>query len=316
MDSSEVYHIKQQFTLGAYPALINTSIPDTSSQDYIPTILYKARALLASGDSAAVLALIPDDTENVALRAVAALAQGEEGLETLRDLCVEVEAEGDADLGEWERDIVAVLAATGFIRAGEVEEALETLRDSAKAGNESSAVLVHIYLSLSRPNTARKILSTALQANPDALVLQLSEAAVSLATGAQGTSGEPYASAVSFYTEQLANPSVSSAALLVGRGVVRILRGELVAARSDLEEAESILSRAQTDRGVDEVLAGMIVAAGLGAGKRGEAEELWRRLSSQYPSHPMVMDLNSKADLFDSCAAKFEVPPRVAVAAS
>lgn len=135
-------------------------------------------------------------------------------------------------------------------------------------------------------------MSTATQANPDALVLQLSEAAISLATGAQGTSGkfycnvhsspklyswtgEPYASAVSFYTEQLANPSVSSAALLVGRGVVRILRGELAAARSDLEEAESILSRAQTDRGLDEVLAGMTVAAGLGAGKRSEAEELW-----------------------------------------
>ena len=89
-------------------------------------------------------------------------------------------------------------------------------------------------------------------------------------------SGEPYASAISFYTEQLANPSVSSAALLVGRGVVRILRGELAAARSDLEEAESVLSRAQISGGADEVLAGMIVAAGLGAGKRGDAEELWR----------------------------------------
>lgn len=68
---------------------------------------------------------------------------------------------------------------------------------------------------------------------------------------------------------------MSSAALLVGRGVVRILRNELSAARSDLEEAQSILSRAQADSGVDEVLAGMTVAAGLGAGKRGEAEELW-----------------------------------------
>ncbi|KAH0836706.1 coatomer epsilon subunit-domain-containing protein [Lanmaoa asiatica] len=316
MDSSELYHIKQQFVLGAYPTLIQTPIPDPSSPDYIPTILYKARAYLASGDSASALALIPNESENVALRAVAALAQGEEGLETLRDLCVEIEAEGDEHLGEWEREVVAVLAATAFIRAGEVEEALETLRDSATAGNESSAFLAHIYLSLSRPNTARKILSTALQANPDSLVLQLSEAVISLATGAQGTSGEPYASAISFYTEQLANPSVSSAALLVGRGVVRILRGELAAARSDLEEVESILSRAQTDRGVDETLAAMTVATSLGAGKRGEAEELWSRLSSQYPSHPMVTDLSSKADLFDSCATKFEIPPRAVVAAS
>lgn len=137
MDSSELYHVKQQFTLGAYPALIEIPVPNPSSPDYIPTILYKARAHLTSGDPASALALIPNESENVALRAVAALAQGEEGLEILRDICVEIEAEGDEHIGEWERDVVAVLAATAFIRAGEVEEALETLRDSAVSGNES-----------------------------------------------------------------------------------------------------------------------------------------------------------------------------------
>jgi coatomer protein complex subunit epsilon len=316
MDSSQVYYIKQQFTLGAYPALIAIPIPDPSSPDYAPSVLYKARAYLALDDPASALALVPSDTENVALRAVAALANGGEGLETLRDLCVETEAEGEEDIGEWEKEMVAVLAATAFVRAGEIEEALETLRDAGKAGNETSAVLSQIYLSLSRSTIAQKTLSSALRANPDALVLQLAEAAISLATGAQGTSGEPYSAAISFYTEQLANPSVSSAALLVGRGVVRILRGELAAARSDLEEAESILSRAQTDRGMDEVLAAMTVAAGLGAGKRGEAELLWSRLSGKYPSHPMVTDLSAKAELFNSSAAKFEVPQRAVAAAS
>lgn len=136
MDSSELYHVKQQFTLGAYPALIQTPNPEPSSPDYIPIILYKARAHLASGDSASALALIPNESDNVALRAVAALAQGEEGLELLRDLCVEIDAE-DADTGEWETEMVTVLAATAFIRAGEVEEALETLRESAAVGNES-----------------------------------------------------------------------------------------------------------------------------------------------------------------------------------
>ncbi|KAF9240683.1 coatomer epsilon subunit-domain-containing protein [Melanogaster broomeanus] len=315
MDSSHVYYIKQQFTLGAFPALIAIPVPEPSSPDYTPTIVYKARAYLALNDPASALALIPSDTENVALRAVAALANGDEGLETLRDLCIETEAEGEEDIEEWEKEMVAVSAATAFIRAGEIEEALETLRDAGKAGNETSAVLSQIYLSLSRPTTAQKTLTSALRVNPDALVLQLAEAAISLATGAQGTS-EPYSAAISFYTEQLANPSVSSAALLVGRGVVRILRGELAAARSDLEEAESILSRGQTDRGMDEVLAAMTVAAGLGAGKRGEAEQLWSRLSSQYPSHPMVTDLSAKAELFDSSAAKFEVPQRAVAAAS
>lgn len=314
MDSSQVYHIKQQFTLGAYPALITIPVPDPSSPDYTPTVLYKARAYIALHDPASALALIPGNTENVALRAVAALAKGDEGLETLRDLCVETD--GDEDVGEWEKEILAVLAATAFVRTGEIEEALETLRNAAKAGDETSAVLAQIYLSLSRPSAAQKTLSSALRVNPDALVLQLAEATISLATGAQGTSGEPYSAAISFFTEQLANPSVSSATLLVGRGVVRILRGEVAAARSDLEEAESILSRAQTDQGIDEILAAMVVAAGLGAGKRGEAEELWSRLSRQYPSHPMVTDLSAKAELFDSSAAQFVVPPRAVAVAS
>ncbi|KIK94194.1 hypothetical protein PAXRUDRAFT_468555 [Paxillus rubicundulus Ve08.2h10] len=308
MDSSQVYHIKQQFTLGAYPALITIPVPDPSSPDYTPAVLYKARAYIALHDPASALALIPGNTENVALRAVAALAKGDEGLEELRDLCVEID--GDEDVGEWEKEILAVLAATAFVRAGEIEEALETLRNPAKASDEASAVLAQIYLSLSRPSAAQRTLSSALRLNPDALVLQLAEATISLATGAQGTS------AVSFFTEQLANPSVSSAALLVGRGVVRILRGEVAAARSDLEEAESILSRAQADRGMDEILAAMIVATGLGAGKRGEAEDLWSRLSRQYPSHPMVTDLSAKAELFDSSAAQFVVPPRAVVVAS
>jgi len=91
--------------------------------------------------------------------------------------------------------------------------------------------------------------------------------------------GEPYAPALSFYNEQVANPSISSPALLVGRAVVRILRGELVAAQSDLEEAEAILTRAQCERGTDDMLAAMVVAASLGGGKKGDADELWRYVS-------------------------------------
>jgi coatomer protein complex subunit epsilon len=132
-----------------------------------------------------------------------------------------------------------------------------------------------------------------LKANPDALVLQLAKSAISRVTGSQGISGklsfpyvsyhhshptgEPYAPALLFYKEQVANFSISSesAALLAGRAVVRILRGELSAAQSDLEEAESILSRAKCEQGSSDMLAAMVVATGLSA-KKGEADQLWR----------------------------------------
>ncbi|KAG2113030.1 coatomer epsilon subunit-domain-containing protein [Suillus discolor] len=309
----DLYFIKQQFTLGAYPALLSLQLPDPSSSDYIPILLYKVRAHLAIGDNASALALLPTDTENVALKAAAALAKGEQGLETLRDLCVEIEA--DQDSSDWEKQTVQVLAATAFVRAGEIEEALETLRTEGIPGDEEAALLTQVYLSLARPALAQKVLAPALKANPDALVLQLAEAAISLVTGSQGTSGEPYAPALSFYNEQVANPSISSPALLVGRAVVRILRGELSSAQSDLEEAESILSRAKCDQASSDMLAAMVVAAGLSDAKKGEADQLWSRLLKQHPSHPLVADIAAKDLLFDQCASKIQVPLRaVAVA--
>ena len=83
---------------------------------------------------------MPSDTENVALKSVTALARfmaadedsRETALEELRDLCVEIEGD-DAEASDWEKGIVRVLAGTAFARAGEVEEALETLG----AGNDT-----------------------------------------------------------------------------------------------------------------------------------------------------------------------------------
>ena len=125
---------------GAYKSLVDLTLPDPASQDYIPTLVYQARAHIALGNPSAAEALVPEDTENVALKSVAALARfmsadedaREAVLEELRDLSVEIEG-GDADASDWEKGIVRVLAGTAFARAGEVEEALETLG----AGNDT-----------------------------------------------------------------------------------------------------------------------------------------------------------------------------------
>jgi coatomer protein complex subunit epsilon len=150
MTSPELYYIKQQFTLGAYPALASLPLPDSDSSEYTPTLLYKVRAHLALGDTASALLLIPSDTENITLRAAAALARGEEGLEALRDLCVEIE--GDEDTEEWEKELVKVLAGTAFVRAGEIEEALETLSGEGKVGDESSVLISLLSVALMSPS--------------------------------------------------------------------------------------------------------------------------------------------------------------------
>ena len=113
---------------------------------------------------------------------------------------------------------------------------------------------------------ARKEFERAKHWAEDDLLLQLIESTLGLVTGKDG-----YYDTQSFYTEQLANPTLSSPHLLTARGVTRLLRGEVQEAKSDLEEAVS-----QQGGHVDaETLAASVVAAGLGP-KKGDANELWR----------------------------------------
>jgi coatomer protein complex subunit epsilon len=72
------------------------------------------------------------DTENLALKAVSIFANyisasaAEAALEELRDLCVEIEGD-DVEATEREKGWVRVVSGTAFFRAGEIEEALESL---------------------------------------------------------------------------------------------------------------------------------------------------------------------------------------------
>jgi coatomer subunit epsilon len=200
-------------------------------------------------------------------------------LEELRDLCVEVEGE-DVDGTDRDRWLVRVLAGTAFARAGEVEEALESLcAGSNKTSLEAVAVVVQVYLSIHRPDLARKELDAAKRWAEDDLLLQLIEASISLATGSDG-----YSDSHSFYTEQLANPSLTSAHLLTARGVTRILQGEIPAAKSDLEEVS------KKDK---ETLAALVVAAGLSGAKDSEAEahQYWRYVTEHLNNALVLMIL-------------------------
>jgi coatomer protein complex subunit epsilon len=126
------------------------------------------------------------------------------------------------------------------------------------------ALIVQIYLSINRPDLAKKQFDRSKRWAEDDLLLQLIESTIGLVTGKDN-----YSNTSSFYTEQLGNPSLSSPHLLTARGVTRILRGEIPEAKSDLEES---LQQQKDDA---EAEAAYAAAAGLGAFKKAEAEELW-----------------------------------------
>ncbi|TEB36573.1 coatomer complex protein [Coprinellus micaceus] len=308
MESSEIYYVKQQFVLGAYKSVLDTPLPDENSPDYTAALLYKARSHIALNDPQSALKIIPAGSENVALKAVASLARyiagkddtsKEAALEELRDLSVEIEDEVEGT--EREKALVRVLAGTAFARAGELEEALETLGTETE-DLEAVAVIVQLYLSINRADLAKKQFERSKRWADDDLLLQLIESNIGLATGKDG-----YSNSSSFYTEQLANPSLSSPHLLTARGVTRLLRNEIQEAKSDLEES------LQQNKNDPETLAAFVVAGGLGALKREETEEYWTQLTSKYPDHPLVTDVTTKAESFDELLAKLTVPPPISV---
>jgi coatomer subunit epsilon len=124
--------------------LVDLTLPDPTSPDYTPTLIYQARAHIALSSPSSALTLLSSsashiNTENVAIKAVDALAKyvnepEESTLEELRDLCVEIEGE-DVEGDEKDKWLVRVLAGTAFARAGEVEEALETLQAGSNKVN-------------------------------------------------------------------------------------------------------------------------------------------------------------------------------------
>ncbi|TDL21817.1 hypothetical protein BD410DRAFT_771159 [Rickenella mellea] len=310
MEPSDLYHVRQQFTLGAYRSVANATLPEPSSQDYLPLQLYKARALIALGEPQHVEEFIPEESETLPLKAARSLAKyvaatperKDSALEELRDLCVEIEGE---EVSEGDRGEVRVLAGTAFAREGEVEEALETLGAGSSHENlEATALIVQIYLFIDRTDAAKKEYERALKWAEDDLLLQLIEASIGLVTG-----GEGYSNAFSFYSEQLGNPSLTSPHLLTARGVTRLLRGEVPEAKSDLEEALKSEENAET-------FCASIVAAGLGTGKKADADQLFSHLSEKFPTHPMVLDIAQKSKAFDELVSKFEVPPPAVTASA
>lgn len=60
----------------------------------------------------------------------------------MRDLCVEIEGDGEQE--EKDKEVVRVVAGTAFARAGEVEEALESL--GAGTSHENLEAYVFSFL--------------------------------------------------------------------------------------------------------------------------------------------------------------------------
>ena len=126
--------------------------------------------------------------------------------------------------------MVRVLAETAFARSGQVEEAVETVGLSGRTGDSVKAcvslpvyplstppplikrrvaLIAQIFLSINRPDLAKKEYKRTKKWAEDDLLLQLIESTINLVIGK-----EAYLDSNSFYMKRLANPSLSSTKLL------------------------------------------------------------------------------------------------------
>lgn len=91
---------------------------------------------------------------------------------------------------------------------------------------------VQLYLSMNRLDLAQKEYERAKSWAEDDMLLQLIEATVGLASGANN-----YSNPHSFYNEQAGNPSLTSSHLVTAKGLTHLLRGELPEAQAAFAEA-------------------------------------------------------------------------------
>ena len=182
-------------------------MPPKTEPSYLPTLFYTVRSHIALENYDAALALLPSDSTDTQVRALRSLASyfeteddADKYLEELRDLCIEIEEGYEGEEGDgMGSGLIKVAAATAFINEEELEEALTTLgagltcRDIERLGKilhasllahrsvHSVALIVQVYLSINRPDLAKKEYDAAKKWADDSLLIQLIEASIGLA---------------------------------------------------------------------------------------------------------------------------------------
>ena len=148
-----------------------------------------------------------------------------------------------------------------------------------------TALIVHLYLGMSRADLARKEFERAHKSTwaTDDLQLQHIEAVIGLVTG-KGSYSNPY----SYFNEQLQNPSLanSNGQSVLARGVVNLLKGQYQSAASDFEEANKVETK------VDGLI-GSMVASNLIKEKRPESKAIWEYVKfslTEYTSDDLPTD--------------------------
>ncbi|KAF7714246.1 Coatomer epsilon subunit family protein [Penicillium ucsense] len=278
----ELLNIHNAFHSGQYQNVVDFDTTALSTENQLPARVLKLRAQIALGQTENALEVEEDTPDLAAVKALAKQSAGDTdaALQLAQDLAENYP----------ENNTVQVLAATVLQAQGHSEDALSLL-SKHQDNLEAVALIVQIHLQQNRTDLALKEVQAAKRWAQDSLLVNLAESWVGLRVG-----GEKYQSAFYVYEELASAPSTSAALSIVGQAVAELHLGRL-------PEAEAALTAA-LEQYPDhaEIIANTIVLNVL-AGK--PSAELEAQLNQIHSSHPLLIDIQEKSDLFDVAAAKY-----------
>lgn len=209
-----------------------------------------------------------------------------ESLDKVRDYLIEIESEDHQY-----KHLFNVLAATIFWKSGEIEEALSTLNAGQGVKDvESVALLIQIYISISRLDLAKNEYQQARRWADDHYLIQLSEAWLGLA-GTSTSTNSGYEQAY-YVLEELPDRN---------EPYNKLLRAIAHGALQHYEEAQVELDSINSE---DEysIMNEIVISTHL---KNKDTNELIERLSSINPDNILVNDLKRKSEEFNQLSKQF-----------
>ncbi|KAF3909412.1 hypothetical protein AA313_de0201618 [Arthrobotrys entomopaga] len=260
------------------------SFSSLSASNQTAAKVFKLRARIALGEFEEVLAELEGE-EEPELQAVKALAKFnteelEAAVEDIEELAT---ASGD-------NATVQVIGGIILQRAGKTDEALALLSQH-QGSLEAVSIIIQIRLAQNRLDLAIKEVTAAKKWAQDSLVINIAEAWVGLRVG-----GDKYQQSYYVFEELAQALSTSSTRTLVGQAISELHLGRL-------PEAEVALQQAlEKDKSDIPALANKVVLTALTGG---DTTADLSALEAEDSSHPLILDIAEKNELFDKAASKY-----------
>ena len=186
-------------------------------------------------------------------------------------------------------DLVALLCANVYLRAGDCESALRVTNSASSL--ECHALAVQTLIQMNRVDISTKEMKKMQEIDEDATVSQLALAALNIAMADTKSVQTAY-----YVYQELADKFGPTPILLNGQAVCFLLQGKA-------EQAEDVLQKAlDKDSGHPETLINLsIVSQFLGA--KDSAKRYISQVKDSHPDHPYVLRLQEKEKLFDELSS-------------